>query len=213
MVGDRYFSRPLNQAFAFLPGAPSVLPKPSNDGGVALGLSAEVYTPRDTFAFTGARIVTMRDAEKTQEVIEDGTLVVKGDTIVAVGPSAQVQVPAGARVIDARGKTIVPGYIDVHAHSANFGQGVIPQQNWAYYANLAFGITTMHDPSASTEFVFSQAELLKAGKMVGPRLFSTGTILYGADGDFKAVVNSLDDARSHLRRMKAHGAFSITDCP
>ncbi|WP_223673192.1 amidohydrolase family protein, partial [Proteus terrae] len=82
-------------------------------------------------------------------------------TIVAVGPSAQVQVPAGARVIDARGKTIVPGYIDVHAHSANFGQGVIPQQNWAYYANLAFGITTMHDPSASTEFVFSQAELLK----------------------------------------------------
>ena len=209
MVGDRYFSRPLNQAFAFLPGAPSVLPKPSNDGGVALGLSAEVYTPRDTFAFTGARIVTMRDAEKTQEVIEDGTLVVKGDTIVAVGPSAQVQVPAGARVIDARGKTIVPGYIDVHAHSANFGQGVIPQQNWAYYANLAFGITTMHDPSASTEFVFSQAELLKAGKMVGPRLFSTGTILYGADGDFKAVVNSLDDARSHLRRMKAHGAFSV----
>ncbi|MCZ3100048.1 hypothetical protein NYZ00_19175, partial [Acinetobacter baumannii] len=58
-------------------------------------------------------------------------------------------------------------------------------------------------------FVFSQAELLKAGKMVGPRLFSTGTILYGADGDFKAVVNSLDDARSHLRRMKAHGAFSV----
>ncbi|HZH44789.1 MAG TPA: amidohydrolase family protein [Lysobacter sp.] len=209
MMGDRYFSRPLNQLFAFLPGAPAELPKPNSEGGVALGLTAEVYTPRDTFAFTGARIVTMRDAEKTQEVIEDGTIVVRGDTIVAVGPSSQVQVPAGAQVIDAKGKTIVPGYIDAHAHSANFGRGVVPQQNWAYYANLAFGITTMHDPSASTEYVFSQAELLKAGRMVGPRLLSTGTVLYGADGLFKAVINSLDDARSHLRRMKAHGAISV----
>jgi hypothetical protein len=45
--------------------------------------------------------------------------------------------------------------------------------------------------------------------MVGPRVYSTGTILYGADGDFKTVVNSLDDARSALRRMKAVGAFSV----
>ena len=45
--------------------------------------------------------------------------------------------------------------------------------------------------------------------MGGPRVFSTGTILYGADGDFKAVVNSLDDARGHLKRMKALGAFSV----
>jgi hypothetical protein len=99
--------------------------------------------------------------------------------------------------------------IDVHAHIGTGSNGITPQQHWGYYTNLAFGVTTMHDPSASTEFVFSQAELLKAGKMVGPRLFSTGTILYGADGDFKAVVNSIDDARSHLRRMKAIGAFSV----
>jgi imidazolonepropionase-like amidohydrolase len=104
---------------------------------------------------------------------------------------------------------VFPGIVDAHAHASHFGQGVVPQQNWAYAANLAFGITTMHDPSATTEFVFSQAELVKAGRMVGPRVFSTGTILYGADGDFKAVVNSLDDARGHLRRMKANGAFSV----
>ena len=124
-------------------------------------------------------------------------------------PPVSVEVPAGANVIDASGKTILPGYIDVHAHAAHFGRGVVPQQNWAYYTNLAFGITTMHDPSATTEFVFSEAELQKAGRMVGPRIFSTGTILYGADGDFKAEVNSLDDARSHLRRMQANGAFSV----
>jgi Tol biopolymer transport system component/imidazolonepropionase-like amidohydrolase len=207
MVGDRYHSRPLNQVFAFLDGAPAELPKPTHEGGVPVGLTINVDAPKDVVAFTNARIVTMRDAENAQEVIDNGTIVIRGDVIEAVG--ANVAVPAGARVIDAQGKTIVPGYVDAHAHAAHFGQGVVPQQNWAYYANLAFGITTMHDPSATSEFVFSQGELQKAGKMVGPRVFSTGTILYGADGDFKAVVNSLDDARSHLRRMKAQGAFSV----
>src|SRR5690606_1082989 len=112
-------------------------------------------------------------------------------------------------VIGVGGRTLAPGIVDVHAHAAHFHNGPSPQANWAYYANLAFGITTMHDPSANTQEVFSQAELVKAGISVGPRVFSTGTILYGADGAFKAVVNSLDDARSHLRRMKASGAFSV----
>jgi Tol biopolymer transport system component/imidazolonepropionase-like amidohydrolase len=209
MVGDRYFSRPLNQAFAFLPGAPAQLPKPADAQGVPVGLAVAGDAPSDSFAFTNARIVTMRDAEQRQEVIEDGTIVIRGDTIVAVGPSAQVQVPAGARRIDAAGKTIIPGIVDAHAHAAHFGQGVVPQQNWAYYANLAFGVTTLHDPSATTEFVFSQAELVRAGRMVGPRVFSTGTILYGADGSFKAEIKTLDDARAHLRRMRANGAFSV----
>jgi len=57
--------------------------------------------------------------------------------------------------------------------------------------------------------VFSQSEMLKAGRMVGPRVYSTGTILYGADDDIKVVINSLDDARSNLRRLKAAGAFSV----
>jgi imidazolonepropionase-like amidohydrolase len=120
-----------------------------------------------------------------------------------------VAVPAGARVIDAKGKTLFPGLVDAHAHAAHFNTGVIPQQNWAYYANLAFGVTTIHDPSATSETVFSQAELQKAGQIVAPRVMSTGTILYGADGDFKTVINSLEDARSTIARMKAVGAFSV----
>ena len=209
MVGDAYYSRALNQSFAFLPGAPKELPKPANGGGIRVGLTVPVDKSSAVVAFTNARIVTMRDAENREDVIENGTLLVRGDVIEAVGATGAVNIPLGARTIDASGKTIVPGYVDAHAHAAHFGQGVVPQQNWAYYTNLAFGVTTMHDPSASTEFVFSESELQKAGRMVGPRVFSTGTILYGADGDFKAVVNSLDDARSHLRRMQANGAFSV----
>ncbi|MGO1719291.1 MAG: amidohydrolase family protein, partial [Luteimonas sp.] len=209
MVGDRYHSRRMDETFAFLPGAPEEIAEPVHGGGIAVGLQAPVYEADEVVAFTNARIVTMRDAEDSQEVIENGTIVLDGNTIAAVGAAGEVQVPAGANVIDAAGKTIVPGYIDVHAHASHFGQGVVPQENWAYYANLAFGITAMHDPSATTEFVFSQAELVQAGRMVGPRIFSTGTILYGADGGFKAEIDSLDDARSHLRRMQANGAFSV----
>jgi imidazolonepropionase-like amidohydrolase len=51
--------------------------------------------------------------------------------------------------------------------------------------------------------------MVKAGNMVGPRIFSTGIILYGADADFKAVINNIDDARSAIRRTKAFGAFSV----
>jgi Tol biopolymer transport system component/imidazolonepropionase-like amidohydrolase len=195
MVGDRYHSRTLDAS------------KP--DAGVRVGLSLPTDRPADTFALVGGRVVTMRDANNAEEVIEDGVVVVRGERIVAVGKRGDVAIPAGAREIDVAGKTVFPGIVDAHAHAAHFGQGVVPQQNWAYHANLAFGITTMHDPSATTEFVFSQSELVKAGRMIGPRVFSTGTILYGADGDFKAVVNSIDDARGHLRRMQANGAFSV----
>jgi Tol biopolymer transport system component/imidazolonepropionase-like amidohydrolase len=209
LVGDRYISRSLKDAFAFLPGAPKELPKAAQAPSVAIGLTQSVYTATGVTAFVGGRVISMRDAERSQEVIEDGVVMVDGDRITAVGARADVGVPAGARVIDVSGKTLIPGIIDAHAHAAHFGQGVVPQQNWAYYANLAFGITTLHDPSATNEFVFSQAELVKAGELVGPRVFSTGTILYGADGDFKAVVDSLDDARGHLKRMQALGAFSV----
>jgi Tol biopolymer transport system component/imidazolonepropionase-like amidohydrolase len=210
MVGREYHTRELRDALAFVPGSPKELPKPGSDKGIDVGLTVPMDAPSDTFAFTGARIVTMKDADSgRQDVIENGTLIVQGDTIKAVGASSAVTIPSNAKVIDVAGKTITPGYVDVHAHASHFFTGVVPQANWTYYANLSFGITTMHDPSATTETVFSEAELVKAGDLVGPRVYSTGTILYGADGDFKAVIDSLDDARAHLRRMKANGAFSV----
>ena len=70
-------------------------------------------------------------------------------------------------------------------------------------------MTTTHDPSNDTETVFSNAELIRAGQKLGPRLFSTGTILYGAETPFKAVVDIYEDALAHLRRQKAMGAFSV----
>ena len=203
-LGPQYFTQEIKNAFTFVDGAPDKLPA-IDSTGIAIGLKLKTDVPEGKIAFKGARIITMEGTE----VIEKGTIVIDQNKIAAIGKDESVTIPDDAKVYDVTGKTIMPGIVDVHAHLRTSPDGISPQQDWSYYANLAFGVTTSHDPSSNTEMVFSQSEMLKAGRMIGPRLYSTGTILYGADGDFKAVINSLDDARSHVRRMKAVGAFSI----
>ena len=201
-LANEYFTDELSDRFKFLRGDGKDLP-PIDSTGIKLEIDITADQPDGMLAFTNARIITMEG----NQVIEKGSILVEGNEIKAIG--AEVRIPSKAKVIDCEGKTIMPGIVDAHAHSGNFRYGLSPQKQWEYYANLAYGVTTSHDPSANTEMVFAQSELIKAGKMIGPRLFSTGTILYGADGDFKAKVNSLDDARSAIRRTKAYGAFSV----
>ncbi len=203
-MGPELFARDLTESFDFIDGAPETLPEPP-EYGTDIGFDVDSYVPKTTFALVGARIVTM----KGDEVIEDGVIVVDGDRIKAVGKRGTLAVPGGATTIDVSGKTIIPGLVDVHAHGSQGESGITPQQNWLHYAMLTFGVTTVHDPSNNTSEIFAAAELARAGDIVAPRIFSTGTILYGADAPFTAKVGSLDDARSHLRRLKAVGAFSV----
>jgi imidazolonepropionase-like amidohydrolase/Tol biopolymer transport system component len=212
-LGPELFSRDLKDAFSFLGGdtpassadAKAATPAPADAPGTNIGFTQGYDMPSGKLAFTGARVITMCG----DEVINDGVVVVDGNRIVAVGPRGSTTVPADAKVIDVAGKTIVPGFVDVHWHGAMGADEMIPQQSWVNYATLAFGVTTLHDPSNSTSEIFTSSEMEKAGEIVGPRIFSTGTILYGAKAPFKAEINSLDDALSHLRRMQAVGAFSV----
>lgn len=201
-LGNEYFSDNLTERFKFLEGSVDSIP-PLDTTGLLIPLTAKADQPEGLIALTNARIITMNG----DEVIENGTVLIEGNIIKAVG--RRVRVPGEAHVIDCRGKTIMPGIVDAHAHVGDFRYGLSPQQNWYYYANLAYGVTTSHDPSSNSEMVFSHSEMIKAGLTVGPRLFSTGVILYGADGGIKTVINSLEDARSAIRRTKAYGAFSV----
>ncbi|RED48167.1 amidohydrolase family protein [Seonamhaeicola aphaedonensis] len=202
-IGDEYFTNTLSERFTFLKGSPDTIP-PIIEKGTKINLIALTDKPKGTLAFTGATIITMNG----DKVIENGTIVISGNRIQAIGTS-EIEIPEDAKIFDVKGKTIMPGIVDVHAHVGGFRSGITTQKHWQLYANLAFGVTTSHDPSANTESIFTFSELIKSGNMVGPRLFSTGAILYGADGDFKAVINNLDDARSAVRRTKAFGALSV----
>jgi Tol biopolymer transport system component len=170
-------------------------------------VEVDITTPRarpeGRVAFTNARIVTM----KGDEVIERGTIVVDGNRISAIGPSSNVQIPSGATVVDAAGKTIVPGLIDTHAHMHYASMEFHPQQKWEYIAQLAFGTTTTFDPSAHNLDVFPQYEMVETGEMIGPRIYSTGDVIYGTESVFPVVyepIGSIEDARHIVRRFKAY---------
>ena len=203
-LGPELFTLPVSDAFDFLNEGGEAADLPVAEGR-DIGFRAASDVPSGTVAFTGARIITM-DGD---EVIEDGAVVVERNRIVAVGPSDQIQVPSDAHVVDASGHTIMPGMIDVHWHGSQGRQGILPQRNRVNFASLAFGVTTIHDPSNNSHEVFTSAEMARAGLQTAPRIFSTGRILYGATTAFTAQVESLDDARTHIRRTAGLGAISV----
>ncbi|MFT4536279.1 MAG: imidazolonepropionase-like amidohydrolase [Saprospiraceae bacterium] len=203
-LGNEYFTEELTDRFLFLDGAVDSIP-PIDTVGLKINLMMDMDKPTGKIALQNAKIITMEG----DKIIENGTVLIDGNKIAYVGDGKGLTLDRNTKVIDLEGKTIMPGIIDVHAHLGAFRGGISPQKHWQYYTNLAYGVTTTHDPSVNTEITFAQSEMVKSGEMVGPRIFSTGTILYGADGDFKAVIENLEDAKSALRRTKAYGAFSV----
>ncbi len=174
--------------------------------GASMSMTLRSDVPDSVVALTGARIITMSDS--AGGVIENGTLIVNGNRITAVGTADEVGIPGDAQIVDLAGKTVIPGLIDAHAHGPQ-GAGMIPQQNWENYATLALGVTTVFDPSNEATAIFAAADMQRAGTILAPRIYSTGNIVYGAKSPSFAHINSLEDAREHVRRLKAQGAMSV----
>ena len=176
--------------------------------GVSLSMTQAAAKHKGVVVITGAKIVTM--ADKDGGVIENGAIVIDGDRITAVGPAGAITFPAGAVTVDATGKTIVPGFVDAHAHGAHGDDELVPQQNWSEIVNLAMGTTTSHNPSSRASEIFVSSEMQRAGLILAPRIFSTGEIIYGAKAaGVYAEINGYDDALAHVRRLKAQGAHSV----
>ena len=204
-LGATLYTQALAQAFASLTGEAEGDAAVDAATATQIGFAAPHARPDTKFALVGGRIVTMGPAGE----IRDGTMIIEGNRIVAVGPRKQVAVPADGKVISIAGQVVLPGFVDTHAHGPQATHGITPQRNWVDFARLAFGVTTIHDPSNDTHSIFAASEMTKAGVITAPRTFSTGKILYGAAGSYHAEVNSLEDAEFHLRRMQAVGAFSV----
>ncbi|HEX5181574.1 MAG TPA: amidohydrolase family protein [Allosphingosinicella sp.] len=206
-MGPTVFTAQTAALFANAPGDTGPKYQPPRTG-LSISMDVAADKPTGIVALTGARIVTM--ASKDGGIIDDGVIVIRGDRIAAVGKRGEVAIPAGAKVVDVSGKTIVPGFVDAHAHGPQGEDDLVPQQNWSAMANLAFGTTTIHDPSARAAEIYVASELQRAGRILAPRTFSTAEIIYGAKAaDVYAEINSFDDALAHVRRLKAEGAHSV----
>jgi Tol biopolymer transport system component len=146
--------------------------------------------PQGTVVLRGARLLTM----KGSEVIPKGEIVVKDNRIVAVGAQGKVSIPNGAKIIDVSGKTIMPGYVDIHAHIWP-AFGIHRSQPFEYLVNLAYGVTTTRDPQTSTTDVLSYEDMVETGDFVGPRIFSTGPGVFQ-----QTQIKTIDEARQVLRK-------------
>lgn len=151
------------------------------------------HAPRGTIALEGATLLPMTDP---QTVIEDGVVVVRDDRIIAVGRRDEVTIPDDAVRRDVSGQFIVPGFVDTHAHFRPLRR-VLDTDNWAFLANLAYGVTTGLDVQPSTTDILSYQDLIDAGLMPGPRALSTGPGIF-SNNEFK----SQGHARAVLQRYR-----------
>ncbi|MFT5143353.1 MAG: Tol biopolymer transport system component [Rhodothermales bacterium] len=157
---------------------------------VRVVIAAERDTPQGTLVLRGATVVTM----KGDEVLTNADVVVVNNRITAVGQTGSVEVPRGAEIRDVSGKTIVPGFVDAHAHlRARFG--IHRTDIWPFMANLAYGVTTTRDPQTGNTEVLSYADMVRAGQVLGPRVYSTGPGVFWQDG-----IESEEAAKDVLSR-------------
>ncbi len=148
--------------------------------------------PKGQFALINATIITMN---KEEEIIEKGTILVKNNRIEAVGKIGDIIIPKRYKVFDLKGKTIMPGIIDVHAHYHQGPYEIVNQQDIEYLGSLTYGITTIFDPNSNTLDYREHAQMVETGKILGPRIFSSGNIIF----PFKThanyyTLNSFEDS-------------------
>jgi Tol biopolymer transport system component len=149
--------------------------------------------PNGTILLKNARIITM----KGEEVIEKGDILIVNNRIQKVGKG--LTAPAGAKVVDCSGKTITPGFIDTHSHMWPFW-GLHKSTIWIYAANLAYGVTTTRDPQTATTDVLTYSDMVEAGTMPGPRIYSTGPGV----GYWTYNLRDLDQTRKVLEQYSKY---------
>ncbi|HEX4682066.1 MAG TPA: amidohydrolase family protein [Gemmatimonadaceae bacterium] len=154
--------------------------------------------------------VTAIDVEHARER-PDVTVVIDGQRITAVGPARSVRVPAGTRIVDGRGKWLIPGLWDMHVHLAvPTGRALLP----LYVAN---GVTGVRDMGGDLTTIRSwQREIDAGGPLVGPWIIAAGPYLEGHDSPIAHIeVHTPDDARRavdslaalHVDFVKVHSAL------
>jgi imidazolonepropionase-like amidohydrolase len=152
-------------------------------------------------AIKGATLLDVR----TGRQIGNSAILVEKDRIKAVGDASTIVIPTDARLIDARGKWVIPGLVDMHVHGSSRKDVPIA----LYVAN---GITAIRDMGGNITSLRMTRQKIESGEKSGPRLFYTGNVLDGsppAAPPMSFIVDSRQEANSAVEFLISQGADSI----
>jgi imidazolonepropionase-like amidohydrolase len=166
----------------------------ANLAKMASGFTAQ--TPSVT-AIVGGRLIDGTG----KPAIEDAVIVLKDGKIAAAGPSASTQVPEGAQIVDAHGKSVLPGLWEMHAHFEQVEWGPI---------YLATGVTTARDVGNEREFITAVRDAIATGRGIGPRLVMAGVVDGTGPLSLGMIrVDTPEQAREQVQKYKAAGFQQI----
>jgi len=202
-VGSTFYRRPLAQVALDPPGQPTRGDRPAPGQAGVEAFEAKVEVPRDTphdaLVLRGATVISM----KGDEVVPDADLVIADNRISALGPRGSVAIPPGAAIRDVSGRFITPGFVDVHDHFGEVRRGLLDTDDWAMRTTLAYGVTTSFDPSTLSIDMLAYQDLLDAGAMLGPRLYSTATAVFSFN-DFQSLQETRDVLTRYTDFYRTH---------
>ncbi|HEX8573262.1 MAG TPA: amidohydrolase family protein [Allosphingosinicella sp.] len=156
-----------------------------------------LQAPAGLVAFTNVR--AFLDGSR---FAEDQNVVVDKGKIVAVGPAASTRPPAGARLVDGRGKTLVPGLWDAHMHFFDDSSGPML---------LSLGITSARDPGNVTALTMARRERREKGDLLSPKVYAS-TLIDGKGpntAQVAEVATSQEEAIAKVRQAKADGMTGV----
>jgi imidazolonepropionase-like amidohydrolase len=137
-----------------------------------------------------------------KKFLNDQTVVVEKNKIVSVGPASSVKAPAGAQVIDGRGKTLLPGLWDSHMHTADDFTGL---------AELSMGITSLRDPGNDDKLTMDRRARSSRGELLAPHVYASSLI--DGKGTYTAqvanVATSEAEAVALVRKAKQNGFIGV----
>jgi hypothetical protein len=171
---------------------------------LALLISISTRTATAETALLAIEGATLLDVH-TGRQIENSVILVKNDRIKEVGDASNIVFPTDARVIDARGKWVIPGLFDMHVHGSS-------RKDVPVALYITNGITAIRDMGGNITSLRMTRQKIETGEKLGPRLFYTGNVLDGSPPvapPMSFIVDSPGEAKSAVEFLVSQGADSI----